>query len=96
MDTTIVRGRMLEEAKKIVTEDRANVYGSPEDNFALIAELWSNYLGVEIKPEDVALMMALLKIARIKTGKTNMDNYVDLAGYAACAAGIAVKDLEEY
>lgn len=32
-----------------------------------------------------AVMMALLKIARIKTGKHKDDNFVDLAGYAACA-----------
>ena len=34
------------------------------------------------------MMMALLKIARIKKGK-NVDSYVDLAGYAACAGEIA-------
>ena len=34
-------------------------------------------------------MMALLKIARIATGKKVIDSYVDLAGYAACAGEIA-------
>ena len=31
--------------------------------------------------------MALLKIARTVTGTPKADNYVDLAGYAACAWG---------
>ena len=33
--------------------------------------------------------MALLKVARIKSGRYKADNYIDLAGYAACAAEIA-------
>ena len=39
-----------------------------------------------ILPEDVAVMMALLKIARIKTGKFKEDRFVDACGYLACAA----------
>lgn len=35
------------------------------------------------------MMMALLKIARIKTGTATEDSFVDLAGYAACGAEIA-------
>lgn len=37
-----------------------------------------------IVPEDVAALLALLKIARIATGHGKSDNWVDLAGYAAC------------
>ena len=45
----------------------------------------------EITGDDVAVMMALLKVARIATSPTGatFDNYVDLAGYAACAAELA-------
>ena len=35
------------------------------------------------------MMMALLKIARIRSGPSMADSYVDLAGYAACAAEVA-------
>jgi len=35
------------------------------------------------------MMMALLKIARIRTGTATEDSFVDLAGYAACGAEIA-------
>lgn len=39
-------------------------------------------------PKDVAMLMALLKVARIKAGD-KADSFVDLAGYAACAGEIA-------
>jgi len=39
-----------------------------------------------LKPHDVALMMALLKIARLKGNPIHGDSWVDLAGYAACGA----------
>lgn len=83
-----MRKSVLEEAEKTVCQDRQDVYGKPENNFALIADLWSTYLDRTVMAEDVAVMMCLLKIARIKTGKFKLDNYVDLAGYAACAAAI--------
>lgn len=37
---------------------------------------------------DVAMMMALLKIARIRNGGGSGDSFVDLAGYAACGGEI--------
>lgn len=82
------RAEILDEAKKCVCGQRELNYGTPENNFALIGRLWEAYTGVPFSPEDVAMMMALLKIARIKKGK-NVDSYVDLAGYAACAGEIA-------
>ena len=33
-------------------------------------------------------MLALLKIARIASGRAKEDNWVDLAGYAACGGEI--------
>lgn len=44
---------------------------------------------MSIGPEDVAMLMALLKIARICTGTGTADSFVDLAGYAACGGEIA-------
>lgn len=86
-DTT-TRKACLESAIEIVCKDREDTYGSPEDNFDLIAALWTEYTGTELSSKDVAMMMALLKIARIKTGKYKADNFIDLAGYAACACEI--------
>jgi len=78
----------LEKAIECVCGDRAESYGNIEDNFKTIAALWSNYLGVDVGGRDVAAMMILLKVARMKAGKEHNDNWVDAAGYAACGAEI--------
>lgn len=88
-DTPTTRAEILDAAKKIVTGDREKQYGSPEDNFDVIARLWTTYAGHSFTPVDVAVMMALLKVARIKTGHYKTDSYVDACGYLACAAEIA-------
>ncbi len=86
-----VRGKVLGAAVHAVCGHRATDYGTPEDNFGTIAKLWSIYKGTDFTPTDVAMMMALLKVARIKSGATE-DSFVDLAGYAACAAECAEKE----
>lgn len=83
------RAETLDRAKQCVCGQRENEYGSPEDNFQSIADLWSVYKNTDFTATDVAMMMALLKIARIKTGTATEDSFVDLAGYAACGAEIA-------
>ena len=39
-------------------------------------------------------MLALLKIARIRSGNGKEDNWVDLAGYAACGAEVEAVELK--
>ena len=92
----MTRKEILKAAEQCVCQDRQNQYGSPEDNFAVIAAMWNIYLGVTgIDAKDVSMMMSLLKIARAKTGNGAVDNYVDLAGYAACGGELQVKADEE-
>lgn len=86
-----IRSTVLNEANKIVNGARNKQYGSPEDNFQNIADLWNGYLGTNIKPVDVANLMALMKIARLKYSPDHRDSWVDLAGYAACGAEIGLK-----
>lgn len=86
----MTREEILTAAKQCVCGGREEDYGTPEDSFGMIAKLWTAYMGVEFSAKDVAVMMALLKIARIKTD-VKSDSYVDLAGYAACAGEIAGK-----
>lgn len=81
----------LKAAADCVCGSREEDYGSPEDNFAVIAALWTAYTGTDVTPKDVAMMMALLKIARAKAG-SKPDTYVDLAGYAACGAEISARE----
>jgi hypothetical protein len=85
----MTRESILETAKQCVCTDRQNQYGTPENSFNIISHLWEDYLSargqrIDLEPKDVAAMMALLKIARIATGHGKADNWVDLAGYAAC------------
>lgn len=88
----MTRTEILEAANRIVCGERETQYGTPEDSFTIIAQLWNAYLyglglrtgGIEIDRTDVAAMMALLKIARISSGSGKDDNWIDLAGYAAC------------
>ena len=81
----------MESARKAVSGQRQQDYGTPEDSFNRIAALWTAYTGIHFNAHNVAMMMALLKVARIQGGIGTDDSYVDLAGYAACAAEIAAK-----
>ena len=84
----MTRKEILDAAAKCVLGDREQDYGSREDSFKRIAEFWSVYTGFLIEDKDVAVMLALLKIARIASGHAKDDNWIDLAGYAACGGGI--------
>lgn len=82
------RAEILHEAEHCICGQREQDYGSPEDNFGTIAQMWTAYTGTLITALDVAMMMCLLKIARIKNGGGTGDSFVDLAGYAACGGEI--------
>lgn len=90
----LTRADILHAAEKCVCGQREQDYGTPEDNFETIAGLWEAYLNkactrgvnVRVEAKDVAVMMALLKIARIAAGGGKADSWIDLAGYAACGA----------
>ena len=83
------RGNLLDVAKTYITKDRQADHGDAEDNFSRIAQYWSVHLGTPVKAHDVAVMMALLKAARIKQNPHHIDNWVDGAGYFACGGEIA-------
>ena len=82
---------LLAEAAVLVEGDRAQRHGPARQNLGLAAELWSAYLGVPIQAADVALLLALLKVARARTGAPDVDHYRDLAGYAGLAGELAVE-----
>lgn len=90
-DTLNTRAYILREAERCVCGHREQDYGSPEDNFKIIALLWSAYLDHPVSALDVSMMMSLLKVARIRSGNGTMDSFIDLAGYAAC--GGEIKDV---
>lgn len=92
-----MRSSVLNEANKIVNGERAGTYGGPEDAFKTVADLWNAYFNQSskgipsIKAHDVAILLALLKVARLKATPTHRDSWVDLAGYAACGAECGLK-----
>ena len=86
---------ILAEASRIISRDRNLSHGDAYKNHADIAEYWNIFLDDKLKPmanitpSDVALMMILLKISRNNKGKKfNIDNFGDIAGYAAIAGEI--------
>lgn len=84
------REETLDTAKDIIHNARNEDYGDPIVDFRGIAELWTTYKGVKFEPHDVAAMMILLKIGRIRFSPLKDDHWVDIAGYSAC--GSEVKD----
>lgn len=86
------RVEALRKASVIITGDREDTYGGPEDNFTRIAALWTVLFEREFTAADVALAMAAVKMARLVNAPDHLDSYVDLAGYAACGYEIASKN----
>ena len=82
----------LSQAITLSANDRQKDYGDKVDNHNNIARLWSAYLDTYIKAHDVAIMMALLKMARTKLGAVSKDTYIDMAAYSAIAGEIKFKE----
>jgi hypothetical protein len=93
----MTRSEILDTAKSLVTGDRQDEYGTPQLVYGVVAQMMEAYLNgrrraethITISPEDVLIVMALVKIGRISTGKVRADSYIDLAGYAALAGEVA-------
>lgn len=83
------RALILNIAREAVTKDRAATHGALESSFAQIAAIWSVRLGVTITPAQVAILMIDLKTVRGWGNPGHLDNWVDMAGYAACGGELA-------
>ena len=82
----------LSQAITLSANDRQKDYGDKVNNHNNIARLWSAYLNTKIEAHDVALMMALLKMARTKLGAVSKDTYIDMSAYSAIAGEIKFKE----
>ena len=84
---------LLTDAAAIVGGSRQQTHGSKERSLSSIAKLWSTFLHIRgvlpsdlnITPNDVAILMVLLKVSRQATGDKNLDHFIDMAGYAGLA-----------
>jgi hypothetical protein len=86
--TETPREAVLSEAAGLITGDRNKTYGSPTENFDNTAAIWNALLGHKLKEPitstEVGTLMVGLKLART-IAQPKRDNFVDMAGYAACA-----------
>lgn len=90
---------MLRHAASLVGGQRAKDYGDKTENHQRIADLWNYWLSTspgtvgskfgKIAAYDVAIMMLLLKVARLMHTPGHSDSHVDIAGYAAIAEEIS-------
>lgn len=87
----MTRREILGSAEKNICGGRECDYGKPENNFEEIAKLWSDWKDIKFTAYDVAVMMALMKIARMKSG-TKPDSVVDGVGYLAIAGELDDRD----
>lgn len=77
---------LFKEAERLLKKDREDIYGNAEENYSRIAIIWSGLVGTYLSPNDVALMMAALKLYRAQTNPEHLDSFVDAIAYVAIAA----------
>ncbi len=89
-DTNPATRNILAEAWNLVHGQRQQDYGDKLTNFQHIADLWNATLKfkllptAKISPEDVAICMMQVKIARLVKSPHHEDSQIDIAGYIAC------------
>lgn len=94
-------GNLLQDAERTIRGPREKEYGSKLQNFSQIAMLFQGVLapklqpGMCITPEDVALLMIQVKIARLAKNPDHVDSILDVAGYAGCYRDVQVQRAAE-
>lgn len=87
------RAEILDTARHLVTQDRNDTYGPPENIHTQIAAGWDaldEARGARPRgASDAALYMAWLKLVRASANPQHLDSVTDAAGYAAIAGEIA-------
>jgi hypothetical protein len=95
MSQTVRATDIATKAAELVGGDRDRQHGNKLDNFKRIAAVWNGILAAAgittsrpLDAHDVANILEGMKIARRYSGTFNEDDYVDGAGYSACAGEI--------
>lgn len=82
------RGDILWKAHELTHGERDKNYGSPLLNHQRIAAIWSVILQQDIRPDQVALCMVGVKLARLVETPNHLDSFIDGAAYMAIAGEI--------
>ena len=91
----MTRDEILNEAARLISQDRHEQHGDAHQNFHHIAAGWSEILGWKVAAHEVGLCMAWVKISRAVSTPDHADHYIDGAGYMALAGEIAPARGEE-
>jgi len=82
----MTRDEIIENAKTLISGQRAIDYGDAKDNFDRIAAGWNIIIenaDGPITAKHVALMMDWVKTARLLETIDHVDSWVDKVGYSA-------------
>lgn len=91
---------MLIHTAGLVGGQRAEDYGDKTINHQRIANLWNYWLNERGSPSaitayDAAMMMLMLKLARLMHSPGHQDSHVDIAGYASVLEEISTSIASE-
>jgi hypothetical protein len=89
---TMNNDAILRKAHELVNAERQDDYGSPAASLTRIVAMWTAYLEQPVNARDVALLLALMKIAR-EAHRCKEDNLIDAAGYIGLAADMAALEV---
>ena len=74
---------ILDEARRLTSQERQSVYGHPADDFNKVAEMTQPILKSDIDPRlKHALYMIQVKVSRLLATPDHIDSIIDIAGYA--------------
>jgi hypothetical protein len=80
-----LRIELLEEAIKLTSGARNDTYGPPTQNMRDTATLFATVTGINLSPEQAALFMVCVKLARLRRTPGHRDSYVDAMAYLGMA-----------
>lgn len=84
LEEAVRKETICEEAQRLIGGGRREEYGPVDKSFKDVATMWSILLGHPVKPMQVALCMAALKLCR-ESFRPKHDSRLDAIGYLALA-----------
>ena len=86
---------VLERAISLIHGQRAKDYGDAQASFQRMADLVNPIIKKadgKLTASDMAIVMIQVKIARLQESPNHADSWIDIAGYAALGAQLAVTE----